>query len=141
MLFLIIISCIAMVGMAGFSIYAHERSYSKPYVSPDPMELRVQDLKSRILRMQRERSGKELTIKQIVTPTTEYEDQTRKDTSKQEEMSDLRAKLMTKPKKSLWTKFNKKHDDPIMDELERMQQADLELQESIKNALGKKRSS
>ena len=48
---------------------------------------------------------------------------------------------MTKPKKSLWTKFNKKHDDPIMDELERMQQADLELQESIKNALGKKRSS
>jgi len=141
MLFLIIISCIAMVGMAGFSIYAHERSYSKPYVSPDPMELRVQDLKSRILRMQRERSGKELTIKQIVTPTTEYEDQTRKDISKQEEMSDLRAKLMPKPKKSLWTKFNKKHDDPIMDELERMQQADLELQESIKNALGKKRSS
>ena len=130
-----------MVGMAGFSIYAHERSYSKPYVSPDPMELRVQDLKSRILRMQRERSGKELTIKQIVTPTTEYEDQTRKDISKQEEMSDLRAKLMPKPKKSLWTKFNKKHDDPIMDELERMQQADLELQESIKNALGKKRSS
>ena len=141
MLFLIIISCIAMVGMAGFSIYAHERSYSKPYVSPDPMELRVQDLKSRILRMQRERSGKELTIKQIVTPTTEYEDQTRKDISKQEEMSDLRAKLMPKPKKSLWTKFNKKHDDPIMDELERMQQADLELQESIKNALSKKRSS
>ena len=141
MLFLIIISCIAMVGMAGFSIYAHEKSYSKPYIVPDPMELRVQDLKSRITRMQRERSGKELTIKQIVTPTTEYEDQTRKDISKQEEMSDLRAKLMPKPKKSLWTKFNKKHDDPIMDELERMQQADLELQESIKNALGKKRSS
>ena len=119
MLFLIIISCIAMVGMAGFSIYAHEKSYSKPYIVPDPMELRVQDLKSRITRMQRERSGKELTIKQIVTPTTEYEDQTRKDISKQEEMSDLRAKLMPKPKKSLWTKFNKKHDDPIMDELER----------------------
>ena len=141
MLFLIIISCIAMVGMAGFSIYAHEKSYSKPYIAPDPMELRVQDLKSRITRMQRERSGKELTIKQIVTPTTEHEDQTRKDISKQEEMSDLRAKLMPKPKESLWTKFNQKHDDPIMDELEKMKQADLELQESIKNALGKKRSS
>ena len=48
---------------------------------------------------------------------------------------------MPKPKESLWTKFNQKHDDPVMDELEKMKQADLELQESIKNALGKKRSS
>ena len=133
MLFLIIISCIAMVGMAGFSIYAHERSYSKPYVSPDPMELRVQDLKSRILRMQRERSGQELTIKQIVTPPKTNES-IREEISKQKEMSNLRAKLMPK-------KESKKHNDPIMDELERMKQADIELQESIENALKRKKNS
>ena len=133
MLFLIIISCIAMVSMIGFSIYAHEMSYSKPYIKDNPMDLRVQDLKSRISRMQRERSGQELTIKQIVTPPKTNEN-TREEISKQTEMSNLRAKLMPK-------KESKKHNDPIMDELERMKQADIELQESIENALKRKKNS
>ena len=83
--------------------------------------------------MQRERSGQELTIKQIVTPPKTNEN-TREEISKQTEMSNLRAKLMPK-------KESKKHNDPIMDELERMKQADIELQESIKNALKRKKNS
>ena len=41
-----------MIGMAGFSVYAHEKSYDIPKIEPDPMEDRVADLKYRIYRQQ-----------------------------------------------------------------------------------------
>ena len=137
MLVLIIICCIAMTGMAGYAVYAHEMSYNVPKIDEsDPLSIRIKSLKSRILQAQRELEGSEPTIKKIISPPKE------EDINKRNEMSDLRAKLMPKPekKKSLWVQTFKNHDDPILDELERMQQADKELQDSIKKALSKKNS-
>ena len=137
MLVLIIICCIAMTGMIGYAVYAHEMSYNVPKIDEsDPLSIRIKSLKSRILQAQRELEGSEPTVKQIIvnSPPKEQED-----INKRNEMSDLRAKLMPKPekKKSLWVQTFKNHDDPILDELERMQQADKELQDSIKKALKK----
>ena len=139
MLVAIIICCIAMTGMVGYAIYAHEMSYHVPRTDEsDPLSIRIRSLKSRILQAQRELEGSEPTIKRIIFPPKE------EDTNKRNEMSDLRAKLMPKPekKKSLWVQtFNtKEHGDPILDELEKMQQADRELNDSIKKALSKKNS-
>ena len=134
MLVLIIICCIAMTGMIGYAVYAHEMSYNVPKIDEsDPLSIRIKNLKSRILQAQRELEGSEPTIKQIISPPKE------EDINKRNEMSDLRAKLMPKPekKKSLWVQTFKNHDDPILDELERMQQADKELQDSVKKALKK----
>ena len=134
MLVLIIICCIAMTGMIGYAVYAHEMSYNVPKIDEsDPLSIRIKNLKSRILQAQRELEGSEPTVKQIISPPKE------EDINKRNEMSDLRAKLMPKPekKKSLWVQTFKNHDDPILDELERMQQADKELQDSIKKALKK----
>lgn len=134
MLVAIIICCIAMTGMVGYAVYTHEMSYNVPKIDEsDPLSIRIKSLKSRILQAQRELEGSEPTVKQIISPPKE------EDINKRNEMSDLRAKLMPKPekKKSLWVQTFKNHDDPILDELERMQQADKELQDSIKKALKK----
>lgn len=134
MLVAIIICCIAMTGMVGYAVYTHEMSYNVPKIDEsDPLSIRIKNLKSRILQAQRELEGSEPTIKKIISPPKE------EDINKRNEMSDLRAKLMPKPekKKSLWVQTFKNHDDPILDELERMQQADKELQDSIKKALKK----
>lgn len=134
MLVAIIICCIAMSGMVGYAVYTHEMSYNVPKIDEsDPLSIRIKSLKSRILQAQRELEGSEPTVKQIISPPKE------EDINKRNEMSDLRAKLMPKPekKKSLWVQTFKNHDDPILDELERMQQADKELQDSIKKALKK----
>ena len=134
MLVAIIICCIAMTGMVGYAVYTHEMSYNVPKIDEsDPLSIRIRSLKSRILQAQRELEGSEPTVKQIISPPKE------EDINKRNEMSDLRAKLMPKPekKKSLWVQTFKNHDDPILDELERMQQADKELQDSIKKALKK----
>lgn len=142
MLVAIIICCIAMTGMIGYAVYTHEMSYNVPKIDEsDPLSIRIKSLKSRILQAQRELEGSEPTVKQIIvnSPPKEQED-----INKRNEMSDLRAKLMPKPepkkKKSLWVQTFKNHDDPILDELEKMQQADKELQDSIKKALNKKNS-
>lgn len=134
MLVAIIICCIAMTGMVGYAVYTHEMSYNVPKIDEsDPLSIRIKSLKSRILQAQRELEGSEPTVKQIISPPKE------EDINKRNEMSDLRAKLMPKPEKkeSLWVQTFKNHDDPILDELERMQQADKELQDSIKKALKK----
>ena len=123
-----------MTGMIGYAVYAHEMSYNVPKIDEsDPLSIRIKSLKSRILQAQRELEGSEPTIKKIISPPKE------EDINKRNEMSDLRAKLMPKPekKKSLWVQTFKNHDDPILDEPERMQQADKELQDSIKKALKK----
>ena len=123
-----------MTGMVGYAVYAHEMSYNVPKIDEsDPLSIRIKSLKSRILQAQRELEGSEPTKKQIISPPKE------EDIKKRNEMSDLRAKLVPKPekKKSLWVQTFKNHDDPILDELERMQQADKELQDSIKKALKK----
>jgi len=80
-----------MISMAGFSVYAHEKSYNIPKIEPDPMEDRVADLKYRIYRQQMKseqeknvRVQENKTIKEVINE------------DKRKEMSDLRAKLIPK---------------------------------------------
>ena len=53
MLYLIIISCIIMIAMMVFAVYAHDKSYEVPHIDPDPMEFRVQNIKTRIDEVER----------------------------------------------------------------------------------------
>ena len=53
MLYLIIISCIIMIAMMAFAVYAHDKSYEVPHIDPDPMEFRVQNIKTRIDEIER----------------------------------------------------------------------------------------
>ena len=53
MLYLIIISCIIMIAMMVFAVYAHDKSYEVPHIDPDPMEFRVQNIKTRIDKVER----------------------------------------------------------------------------------------
>ena len=53
MLYLIIISCIIMIAMMVFAVYAHDKSYDVPHIDPDPMEFRVQNIKTRIDEVER----------------------------------------------------------------------------------------
>ena len=53
MLYLIIISCIIMIAMMVFAVYAHYKSYDIPHIDPDPMEFRVQNIKTRIDEVER----------------------------------------------------------------------------------------
>ena len=102
MLFLIIISCIVMLGMLGFSVYAHEQSYNTPDIETDHWDDSIAELKYRIYRQQmlsdKEKIERQERIQQAIDeakkPKT-HED-IRQDILKQREMSNLRAKLMPK---------------------------------------------
>ena len=37
-----------MIAMMVFAVYAHDKSYDVPHIDPDPMEFRVQNIKTRI---------------------------------------------------------------------------------------------
>jgi hypothetical protein len=96
MLFLIIISCIAMVGMLGFSVYAHEQSYRVPVIEQDHWDDRIADLKWRIYRQQMLVDKEKIARQEKIQKAIDEAKNPKQDIQKQNEMSDLRAKLMPK---------------------------------------------
>jgi len=42
-----------MIAMMAFAVYAHDKSYEVPHIDPDPMEFRVQNIKTRIDEIER----------------------------------------------------------------------------------------
>ena len=96
MLFLIIISCIAMVGMLGFSVYAHEQSYRVPVIKQDHWDDRIADLKWRIYRQQMLSDKEKIARQEEIQKAIDEAKNPKQDIQKQKEMSDLRAKLMPK---------------------------------------------
>jgi TPP-dependent pyruvate/acetoin dehydrogenase alpha subunit len=96
MLFLIIISCIAMVGMLGFSVYAHEQSYRVPVIEQDHWDDRIADLKWRIYRQQMLSDKEKIARQEKIQKAIDEAKNPKQDIQKQNEMSDLRAKLMPK---------------------------------------------
>ena len=42
-----------MIAMMVFAVYAHDKSYDVPHIDPDPMEFRVQNIKTRIDEVER----------------------------------------------------------------------------------------
>ena len=96
MLFLIIILCIAMLGMVGFSVYAHEQSYNTPDIKPDHWDDRIADLKWRIYRQQMLSDKEKIERQERIQKEIEEAKNPKQNILKQKEMSDLRAKLMPK---------------------------------------------
>lgn len=87
MLYVILFLCLPLVGLILALAWMHDQTYKEPYIEPDPMEKRVEELKNRIHTQQMR--IKAPTLKQIEKQSN----------VRNTELDEMRKKLM--PKKSV----------------------------------------